>query len=78
MIVQLLGYPVYLFSFALVSFARNKAVIMSSQWKDFTSSAKAVDGNTDSNVNGGSCAVTSAQTDPWLRIDLDEPTKASA
>ena len=51
---------------------------MSSQWKDFTSSAKAVDGNTDPNVNGGSCAVTSAQTDPWLRIDLDEPTKASA
>lgn len=64
-----------LFFFALVNVARNKSVIMSSQWKDYTSSANAVDGNTDPNVKGGSCAVTSAQKNPWLRIDLNEPTK---
>ena len=51
---------------------------MPSQWKDYTSSANAVDGNTDPNVNGGSCAVTAAQNYPWLRIELNEPTKASA
>jgi hypothetical protein len=50
---------------------------MSSQWKSYTSSDNAVDGNTDPNVNGQSCAVTSAQTNPWLRIDLKEPQKVS-
>ncbi len=53
------------------------STIMSSQWKGHTSSENAVDGNTDPNVNGGSCAVTSAQTNPWFRIDLQEPMKVS-
>ena len=51
--------------------------MMSSQWKSGMSSDKAVDGNTDSNVYGHSCAVTSAQTNPWLRIDLGESMKVT-
>ena len=51
------------------------STVMSSQWKSHTSSKNAVDGNTDPNVAGGSCAVTSTQTNPWFRIDLQEPKK---
>lgn len=50
---------------------------MSSQLKSYTSSSNAVDGNTDPNYKGGSCAITTAEANPWLRIDLNEPTKVS-
>ncbi len=61
----------------LVNIARNMSTIMSSRRKSYTSSENAVDGNTDMNVYGGSCAATSRQTNPWFRIDLNEPKKVS-
>lgn len=50
---------------------------MSSIWKSQTSGKNAVDGNADHFIAGGSCAVTKSQSNPWFRLDLQNPTAVS-
>lgn len=50
---------------------------MSSSKKSDTSSERAVDGNTDNYISGGSCAVTKKENDPWFRLDLQKSTEVS-
>ena len=47
---------------------------MSSTLKEL-SSDRAVDGKSDHDIAGGSCASTIRQNNPWFRVDLENPTK---
>ena len=58
----------------LVNVAKSKTTAMSTTLKEF-SSDRAVDGKSDHDIAGGSCASTIKQNDPWFRVDLEKPTK---
>ena len=58
----------------LVNVAKSKTTAMSTTSKKL-SSDRAVDGKSDHDIAGGSCASTIMQNDPWFRVDLEKPTK---
>ncbi|XP_042279121.1 uncharacterized protein LOC121905160 [Thunnus maccoyii] len=43
-----------------------------SPWSVFGAASNAIDGNRESNYKAGSCSHTTAQTNPWWRVDLLE------
>ena len=61
-------------SFILVNLAKNKPTSISSTWKSQTTSEKAVDGNSDHLIAGGSCAVTKTENNPWFQLDIQKST----
>ncbi|KAL6462445.1 hypothetical protein MHYP_G00288670 [Metynnis hypsauchen] len=49
--------------------------LLGNPWAPFGHGYNAIDGNTDSNYNHGSCTATNSQQNPWWRLDLlDEYT----
>lgn len=60
-----------------VNVAKSKTTAMSTASKKSSSSDKAVDGESDNDIAGGSCILTKKQNNPWFRVDLGKPTKVT-
>ncbi|XP_036413788.1 uncharacterized protein LOC118798515 [Colossoma macropomum] len=55
-----------------------QSTLINNPWAPYGHAYNAIDGNTDSNYDHGSCTSTKAQQNPWWRVDLlDEYTVTS-
>ncbi|KAI4903209.1 hypothetical protein NFI96_030956 [Prochilodus magdalenae] len=55
-----------------------QSTLVNNPWAPYGPAHNAIDGNTDSNYNHGSCTATESQENPWWRLDLlDEYTVTS-
>ena len=57
-----------------MNLAREAPATMSSEVKGYEA-YRAVDGGTDQDTAGGSCASTKEENNPWFRVDLGSITK---